>query len=258
MDDHGFITTSRSGARGRRDRRSGACRRPPRGERRHGETTSRVTPSSSQRATSSALVDRAAEADLEAAASRPYSAQQLARARRSGRRADSKSCAHPDPAVAGTRRSAQRGAALAADQDRRPRLLHGLGLERDARRSRKNSPSCATSGSVQSRLHTSIASSTRRPRVAKSSPTATPLLLEPAGADAELDAPARDDVERLHRARRDERVAQPEVVHVRAEAHVARSGRRGSRGTRTRRTPAWSGGTGGCSRPGAASGSSAR
>ena len=50
-----------------------------------------------------------------------------------------------------------------------------------------------------------------------------PLLLEPAGADPELDPPTRQEVERLHSACRDERVAQPEVVHVRAEAHMAGS-----------------------------------
>ena len=114
----------------------------------------------------------------------------------------------------------------------------------------KNSPWCATSGSVQSRLHTSIASSTRRPRVSKSSSDGAPLLLEPARADAELDAPARHDVERLHGARRDERVAQPEVVDVGAEPQVVGFGRRGSRGTRTRRTPASSAAPAGASSPG--------
>jgi hypothetical protein len=36
----------------------------------------------------------------------------------------------------------------------------------------KNSPSCSMTSSVQSLRHTSIASSTRRPRLAKSSPVA--------------------------------------------------------------------------------------
>jgi hypothetical protein len=48
-------------------------------------------------------------------------------------------------------------------------------------------------------------------------PGREPLLLEPAGADAELEPSAGDDVDRLHAARGDERMAQPEVVDVRAE-----------------------------------------
>ena len=52
-----------------------------------------------------------------------------------------------------------------------------------------------------------------------------PLLLEPARTDPELEAAARDDVEGLDGARRDERVAQPEVVDVRAQPDALRPAR---------------------------------
>ncbi len=46
-----------------------------------------------------------------------------------------------------------------------------------------------------------------------------PLLLEPAGADAELGSTPRDEVEGLDGPRRDEGVAEPDVVHVGPESH---------------------------------------
>ena len=177
-----------------------------------------------------ALVDRAAEADLERrVVARPYSATQLRAVARWARR-PTRTCG---PCRSSRRRRGPRAAAR--PRSRPPTRIGGhgccTGLGSNATASnRKNSPSCATSGSVHSRLHTSSASSTRRPRVSEVELGRVPLLLEPAGADAELEPPAGDDVEGLHGARRDERMAQPEVVHVGAEPHALGRGRRGSRG----------------------------
>ena len=84
----------------------------------------------------------------------------------------------------------------------------------------KNSPWCEIVSSVHSRLQTSIASSTRRPRVAKSSCGRDPLLLEPRRADPELEPAVRQEVDGLRAARRRERMPQPDVVDVRAEPHA--------------------------------------
>ena len=68
--------------------------------------------------------------------------------------------------------STQRGRPLAPDVHGRPRPLHGLGLEHDGVE-REELAVVLDDLSVHSRRHTSMHSSTRRPRLAKSRPTAS-------------------------------------------------------------------------------------
>ena len=127
---------------------------------------------------------------------------------------------HADPAVAGSRGAPQRGPALAADQDRRPRLLERLGLERNGVEVEELPVVRHLGLGPQPLAHLDrlVDTPASRREVEADRP---PLLLEPAGADPELDPPTRQEVERLHGACRDERVAQTEVVHVSAEANTA-------------------------------------
>ena len=121
-------------------------------------------------------VDRAAEADLERLVGVAARTRVEQRAQpRDLRRRRLERVRHADPAVAEAGGAAQRGVALAADEDRRPRLLHRLRLEHDLVEVEELAVVRRPSASVHSRLQTSIASSTRRPRVAKSSrPRPTP------------------------------------------------------------------------------------
>ena len=123
----------------------------------------------------------------------------------------------------------------------------GFGLNITGAKS-KNSPWCSTTSSDQSRRQMSMVSSTRRPRVVEVEAGGVPLLLQPAGADAELDATTRDHVERGDRARGDERVAQADVVDVGAEAHVLRGRRDRRQRHAARRTRACSTGSADASR----------
>ena len=129
--------TARTAARGRRGRRTRRIPSTASRDRRHGAITRRVTPSSSQRATSS-------RDSPPGRPGRSRSARRIApvlvaqRAQpRDLRRRRLEVVAHADPPVAGARRPPERGLALAADEDRRPRLLHRLGLEHAPRRSRR-------------------------------------------------------------------------------------------------------------------------
>ena len=140
---------------------------------------------------------------------------------------------HRQPAVADERGAALGRGAVAADEEARLRLLHRLRVEHHRRRSRR------TRRGAPPRPRSRAAGRcrwSRRPDGRgswKSRPVAVPLLLEPAGADAELDPAAREDVERGDRACGDERVAQADVVDVGAEPHGLR--RRGDRGQRHER-----------------------
>ena len=82
---------------------------------------------------------------------------------------------------------------------------------------RKNSPSCSTTSSLNSRWMIRMVSSTRRPRVLEGQLQGLPFLGEPTRPDAELEAAARHGVNGGDRARRNERVAQADVVDVGAE-----------------------------------------
>ena len=96
----------------RRDDHAGHAERPP------------------SAATSSRDVDRAAEHDLERRRVAAVLGEQPAQ-RRDLRGGRLERVAHADPAVAEPRRAPQRGLRLAADEDRRPRLLHRLRFEHD-------------------------------------------------------------------------------------------------------------------------------
>ena len=187
------------------------------GERRQGETIKRVTPIDSQRSTSDVGVDRSAEADLEAVEAATVGLELAPEpVDLRGRRLDR--VAHPDPAVTESRGAAQRRNRLTTDQDRRSRSLHRFRLEHDTVEVEVLAVVRDLGLGPQPPAHLD--------RLVDAAPSARevelggdPLLFEPARADAELDPAARDDVERLHGARRDERMPQPDVVDVRAEPH---------------------------------------
>src|SRR5437763_15404315 len=141
----------------------------------------------------------AAETDLERGGVPAVLAAQLAQARDlAGRRLER--VTHADPTVAGPRRAPQRGPALAADQDRRPRLLEGLGLERNGVESEELAVvrHLRLGPEPLAHLDRLVDAPASRREVEADRP---PLLLEPAGADPELDPSTGQDVERLHGAR---------------------------------------------------------
>ena len=139
---------------------------------------------------------------------------------------------HRQPAVAHQRGPPLRRRAVTPDEHARLRLLDGLRVEHHR-------------GEVEELavvLHHVLGPEAATDVDGLVDPAATgveveaggvPLLLEPAGADAELHPSARDHVEGGDRARRDERMAQTDVVDVGAEPHVVRG--RGDRGQRHER-----------------------
>src|SRR5215207_6165734 len=161
-----------SASRGARSTRSANRRRPSiaSGERRHGETTRRVTPRSVQRRTSSALDTGPPRQIWNGVSSRPYSRRSPCK-RSICPAADSN--VWPMPIQPSPTRAARRSAAPLSPPTRigGHGFCTGLGSNATASK-RKNSPSCATSACVHNRLHTSRASSTRRPRDSKSRPIA--------------------------------------------------------------------------------------
>ena len=191
-----------------------------------GATTSRVTPRSSHRRTSSRSLTgpptqiwngRSGSRSTVPCSSRSSRSRSICAA------ADSKVWPIPIQPSASRRGPAQRRLALAADEDRRPRPLHRLRLERDGVEREELA--------VVLDLGLGPESLADRERLVDAAaaggevePGRDPLLLEPARADAELDPAAAHDVERLHGAGRDERVAQADVVDVRAEADVRAAG----------------------------------
>ena len=154
---------------------------------------------------------------------------------------------HRQPAVADQRGAALGRRAVATDEQAGLRLLHRLGVEHHRREVEELAV---------------VLDHVLRPEATADvdglvDPTAAgveveagdlPLLLQPAGADAELDPTARDHVERGDGARGDERVAQPDVVDVGAEAHVLRGRRDRSQRHAARRTRACSTGSADASR----------
>src|SRR5205085_8909445 len=113
--------------------------------------------------------------------------------------------------------TAKRSITLAADEQRRPRLLHGLGLERDGGEVEELAPVLDLGLGPQALADVERLVQTPAARLEVEA-RGDPFLFEPARADPDLSAAVGHDVERLDRPCRDEGMAQGEVVDVGAEA----------------------------------------
>ena len=99
-----------------------------------------MTPRSSQRCTSAQRFDRTAEARSGSRSRHGRSRRGSARSCVDLRRGGLERVTHAEPAVAEACRAPQRGARLAAHEDRRPRPLHAAWVRTRLRRTSKNSP----------------------------------------------------------------------------------------------------------------------
>ena len=168
------------------------------GERRHGETTSRVTPSSSQRCDVVARRDRRRRGR---SGSRPCVAAVLVEQLRAGARSAPRAGLEvwPMPIQPSPRRAARRSAASLSPPTRigGHGCCTGFGSNTTSSKS-KNSPWCVDLGLGPQPL-ADLDRLVDPPAAGREvEPGRDPLLLEPARADAELEPAARDDVERLH------------------------------------------------------------
>src|SRR5204863_10198636 len=118
---------------------------------------------------------------------------------------------HADPAVAGACGAAQRSTALAPDEDRWVGRLHALRLEHGTVEVEELAVvrGLGLGPQLLAHLERLVDAPTARREVELSG---DPLFLEPARAHAKDGAPSGDDVQRLHGAGCDERMAQSEVV----------------------------------------------
>ena len=133
-------------------------------------------------------------------------------------------CGHRDPAVAESGGPPHRRRRVAADVHGRPRLLHRL--RQEPHRLEREELAVVLDDVVGEEplddLDRLVDPASPRIEV---EPGRLPLLAQPARADAELQAPARDAVDGRDGAGGDERVTEADVVDVGAEAQ-----RRGLRG----------------------------
>ena len=164
--------------------------------------------------------------------------------------------APPTRRCAPCRSSRRRGARHAAARPRTHRrpgsaatAAAPTSVRTPTRRSRRTRRDASTVSSVQSLLQTSIASSTRRPRVWKSSSAATHSSSSQLAPIPNSKRPPHTMSSGLHGARRDERVAEPDVVDVGAEPDALGPAARYDRYANASKIGV-SGGTGGCVSPG--------
>src|SRR3954465_12844221 len=131
---------------------------------------------------------------------------------------------HRDPTGTDRRRAPQRGAAVATDVQRGSGLLNGLGLERGGPEVEELTGGLDGLLPPEPPAHLDRLVDTRAAAVEVEAGR-VPLLAQPARTDAEGEPAAGEDVDRGRGARGDERVAQPDVVDVRAELDPRRARR---------------------------------
>src|SRR5579871_3711596 len=123
---------------------------------------------------------------------------------------------HTDPPVTETRRAPQRCLRFAADENRGPRTLHRLRFEHHLVEAEELAVMRDRFFGKESFAHLDrfVDAPTARREIELGG---VPLLFEPRRADAELEAPAAQEVDGLYAARGRERVPEPDVVDVGSE-----------------------------------------